>query len=277
MRKWVFKAAVLGAAAALAPAGLALGDDQSIADQLNQQLTAEREAGRLERFDVQMQVQDGVVQLYGQLATAEQKSLVIETARRVPGVRQVVNGLEVAQANAVPATTNAPAAAPILVQEEGAAEYAIAPAAAQQPIPSVLKPAPQYQPAPQYSVAQVPMAAAPSGIGMGPVQGAPMPMNAGPMNAGPMQAGPVPMYAPSTMGAVPPPCYDHPQMPNYAWPAYAAAPNYAAVTYPKQYSPTAWPYIGPFYPYPQVPLGWRHVTMQWDDGWWYLKFRDKRN
>lgn len=258
MRKWVFKAAVLGAAAALAPAGLALGDDQSIADQLNQQLTAEREAGRLERFDVQMQVQDGVVQLYGQLATAEQKSLVIETARRVPGVRQVVNGLEVAPVAA---------AAPIHVQQEGSADYAIAPAAAQQPIPSVLKPSA----APQYRMAQmppqVPMAAAPSGIAMGPVHGAPMPM----------QGGPVPMHAPSMMGAVPPPVYDHPQMPNYAWPAYAAAPNYAAVTYPKQYSPTAWPYIGPFYPYPQVPLGWRHVTLQWDDGWWFLKFRDKRN
>ena len=50
-------------------------------------------------------------------------------------------------------------------------------------------------------------------------------------------------------------------MPGYAWPSYAAYPNYAAVTYPKQYSPTAWPYIGPFYPYPQVPLGWRKVTL----------------
>ena len=49
--------------------------------------------------------------------------------------------------------------------------------------------------------------------------------------------------------------YDRPCMPGYAWPSYAAYPNYAAVTYPKQYSPTAWPYIGPFYPYPQVPLG----------------------
>lgn len=68
--------------------------------------------------------------------------------------------------------------------------------------------------------------------------------------------------------------YDQPNMPNYAWPSYAAYPNYAAVTYPRQYSPTAWPYIGPFYPYPQVPLGWRKVTLQWDDGWWMLDFRD---
>ena len=51
--------------------------------------------------------------------------------------------------------------------------------------------------------------------------------------------------------------------------------NYAAVTYPRQYSATAWPYIGPFYPYPQVPLGWRKVTLQWDDGWWMLDFKDE--
>ena len=55
--------------------------------------------------------------------------------------------------------------------------------------------------------------------------------------------------------------YDHPQMPGYAWPSYAPYPNYGAVTYPRQYSAQAWPYIGPFYPYPQVPLGWRKVTL----------------
>ena len=69
--------------------------------------------------------------------------------------------------------------------------------------------------------------------------------------------------------------YDSPGLPNYAWPSYAPHPNYGAVTYPKTYSPTAWPYIGPFYPYPQVPLGWRKVTLEWDDGWWYLDFNDR--
>ncbi len=69
--------------------------------------------------------------------------------------------------------------------------------------------------------------------------------------------------------------FDNPSMPGYAWPSYAAYPNYGAVTYPKQYSPTAWPYIGPFYPYPQVPLGWRKVTLEWDDGWWMLDFKSK--
>jgi hypothetical protein len=68
------------------------------------------------------------------------------------------------------------------------------------------------------------------------------------------------------------PSYDNPQMPGYAWPSYASHPNYAAVSYPQQYSPTAWPYIGPFYPYPQVPLAWRKVSLEWDDGWWFLDF-----
>ncbi|HEY6564999.1 MAG TPA: hypothetical protein VIY86_10915 [Pirellulaceae bacterium] len=69
--------------------------------------------------------------------------------------------------------------------------------------------------------------------------------------------------------------YDNPQMPGYAWPSYASHPNYAAVSYPRQYSPMAWPYIGPFYPYPQVPLGWRKVCLEWDDGWWMLDFKSK--
>ena len=68
---------------------------------------------------------------------------------------------------------------------------------------------------------------------------------------------------------------DGPNMPNYAWPSYASYPNYAALQYPTQYSPAAWPYIGPFYPYPQVPLGWRRVSLEWDDGWWYVDFDER--
>lgn len=104
-----------------------------------------------------------------------------------------------------------------------------------------------------------PQAFAPSMLTAAQVGGAPVPMQSG---------APVPYGA----GV---PRYDQPYMPSYAWPSYAAYPNYAAVTYPKQYSPSAWPYIGPFYPYPQVPLGWRKVTLEWDDGLWYLDFQSK--
>lgn len=96
-----------------------------------------------------------------------------------------------------------------------------------------------------------------SGGYAGGVQGRPLPMGAGGVG----------MPVVSTSG-------EGPNMPNYAWPSYAASPNYAAVQYPTQYSPTAWPYIGPFYPYPQVPLGWRRVSLEWDDGWWFLDFDD---
>lgn len=105
----------------------------------------------------------------------------------------------------------------------------------------------------------VPQAYAPSMLTAAQVGGSPVPMQSG---------APVPYGA----GV---PRYDQPYMPSYAWPSYAAYPNYAAVTYPKQYSPSAWPYIGPFYPYPQVPLGWRKVTLEWDDGLWYLDFQSK--
>ncbi|HUY89743.1 MAG TPA: BON domain-containing protein [Pirellulales bacterium] len=91
----------------------------------------------------------------------------------------------------------------------------------------------------------------------------------------PMPGAPLPAHVPSPMAGPAPAYYDQPNMPNYAWPSYAAYPNYAGLTYPRQYSPTAWPYIGPFYPYPQVPLGWRKVTLEWDDGWWFLDFDDK--
>ena len=86
---------------------------------------------------------------------------------------------------------------------------------------------------------------------------------------------PLPAYVPGPGNSPPPAAYDQPNMPNHAWPSYAAYPNYAAVTYPKQYSASAWPYIGPFYPYPQVPLGWRKVSLEWDDGWWFLDFDDR--
>lgn len=69
--------------------------------------------------------------------------------------------------------------------------------------------------------------------------------------------------------------YNMPNMPNYAWPSYAAHPNYAQVSYPKEYSASAWPYIGPFYPYPQIPMGWRQAQLEWDDGRWNLNFRPR--
>lgn len=76
---------------------------------------------------------------------------------------------------------------------------------------------------------------------------------------------------PAASGAV----FNGPNLPSHAWPSQAASPNYAAIQYPKEYSASAFPYIGPFYPYPQVPLGWREVSLEWDDGYWKLDFDSK--
>ncbi len=69
--------------------------------------------------------------------------------------------------------------------------------------------------------------------------------------------------------------YNSPHLPESAWPSYANYPNYAQVSYPSEYSASAFPYIGPFYPYPQVPLGWRAAQLEWDDGSWKLNFRPR--
>jgi BON domain len=67
-----------------------------------------------------------------------------------------------------------------------------------------------------------------------------------------------------------------PRMPPYAWPSYAPYNNYSRVAYPLSYPYNAWPYIGPFYPFPKIPPGWRSVKLEWDDGhWWFSKHATK--
>lgn len=103
--------------------------------------------------------------------------------------------------------------------------------------------------------------------GQAPAQ---IPADGSAMQPEPMPQGPAPAYGPMTSSSHT--IYNQPNLPNQAWPSYAQYPNYAAVTYPSQYAASAWPYIGPFYPYPQVPLGWRKATLEWDDGYWQLCF-----
>jgi hypothetical protein len=107
----------------------------------------------------------------------------------------------------------------------------------------------------------------------GPQQYAPQMMPAGYSQPGmPMD----PSMMPSPMGYAPT-SFNNPQLPGHAWPAYAQYPNSAAVCYPTQYSASAFPYIGPFYPYPQVPMGWREVSLEWDDGYWQLNFNKEKD
>ena len=78
----------------------------------------------------------------------------------------------------------------------------------------------------------------------------------------------------------PPSPYDlnPPRMPPYSWPTYAPYNNFSRVAYPEAYPYNAWPFIGPIYPFPKVPLGWRSVKLEWDDGhWWYSKLQCKHD
>ena len=63
-----------------------------------------------------------------------------------------------------------------------------------------------------------------------------------------------------------------PPMPPYAWPTYAPYNNFSRVATPNIYPYQSWPFIGPMYPFPKVPLGWRSIKLEWYDGhWWYGK------
>jgi hypothetical protein len=82
----------------------------------------------------------------------------------------------------------------------------------------------------------------------------------------PMEPTPFNLNAPNDQFMRPPP------LPPYAWPTYAPYNNYSRVAYPTLYPADAWPGIGPVYPYPKVPMGWRSVQLTWQDGyWWYGK------
>ncbi len=295
MRRYVFHLAILSLAV-LGPT-VARADDQQIAQQIVQKLQAEKQAGGLKGFSIDLSVEEGTVWLSGRVADADQQAKALDIARRIPGVKQVVNDLEVkassaaspramlaGMSNAVQQTMGRQTRrtdydAELTAGEESGVIGSGVQHAGGRPVVQVAQPvgatpnyyaAPAQQATPVYagSRSQVPLAFAPSQQ---------VAYNQAAVAAdGYTTGGPVPMHLPGSGVGIAPARYDHPSMPGYAWPSYASYPNYAAVTYPKQYSPTAWPYIGPFYPYPQVPLGWRKVTLEWDDGWWMLDFKDRR-
>ena len=204
-----------------------------------------KQSGLLKDYRVGVKYADGVAWLTGSVINAEQKAAAEQIARRSAGVERVVSQLEI-DASRQPNTRRTMTDASVQRASRVATQHTA---------PS------QRMPQNRLSQNNTPRPYARMGQGVQPVNYGGPAMGARPLPAGGGQAV----------------SYDNPQMPGYAWPSYAASPNYAALSYPKQYSPSAWPYIGPFYPYPQVPLGWRKVTLEWDDGWWFLDFKDSRN
>ena len=272
-----------------APAKPAVSDEQ-LTQSVVRAIGRAKAEGHVANFGIDVNSYDGMIELEGQAASQQQRDFLANIARYAPGARGVRNMITVkstapANRNSVPAQTAAhrtaqPRLQP-MPQNSRPAMAAMPPRQQQQ----------QYQ---QYQQRGVPARQASYGgqayggqqvingekvvpgsivnhgaTGGGYGMGSPV---GGQVSGAPMMGQPVPMAPAAPAGA---PRYDSPNLPNYAWPGYAASPNYAALSYPQQYSPSAFPYIGPFYPYPQVPLGWRKISLEWDDGWWMLDFTDK--
>jgi hypothetical protein len=233
----------LGAALALAPSvapAQATAANQATADAVANVL---RSSPSLRGNRIEIQAREGLVTLAGTVGSRAQKVEAIARATRVGGVRGVVDQLRVGD----PAIQTA--------------QYQ--PAQYQVPQYQV----PQYQP-PQYQLALGHHRRNAAGAGA-PMMGDGTVMDGGATMMAPTND-PMPEGPAGSMG------YSQgasPNQPNYAWPSYAPYPNFSAVGYPTAYPWQAWPNIGPFYPYPEVPLDWRAVTLRWDDGIWWLDFK----
>ena len=224
----------------------------------NQQM-AQRIAGalryaRLNGYDIEIRYENGTATLSGSVATPQQRAQVTQVASQVPGVQVVDNRLGLGGSPAgAPSPTFQPSGFPVsgpgLVQRNPFNRL---------PHPAMPIQQVSYQPGQPQPPATAPgPAVPPGGFGM-PQQSIPGPPNYGHPGSGSSHT-----------------VYNMPHLPEYAWPSYASYPNYSQLSYPKEYSASAWPYIGPFYPYPQIPLGWRQVQLEWDDGYWSLNFRPR--
>ena len=75
--------------------------DRQIANTILTKLKAEKDAGNLKGFSIDLNVEpDGTVWLMGRTSSEEQQSLVLNIAARVKGVKQVVNALSVEKVDA---------------------------------------------------------------------------------------------------------------------------------------------------------------------------------
>ena len=250
----------------------------------------------LRGHELDLKVQNGTATLSGRAASPQDVAALTQIVSRVPGVRQVQNNVLAPgmRAPAPPKTPNQQVAEHIAnalaanhlsgLDIEVRYNNGTATLSGMVPHPQVKEIAHQVTasvPGVQQVANNLIAPAAP----MGP-QGPPIGPNGAPVQQVNFQqqgapGGMPPMMAPPAMaaaavaGGASHMAYDLPHLPAYAWPSYASYPNAAQISYPQEYSASAWPYIGPFYPYPQVPLGWRQVQMEWDDGQWNLNFRPR--
>jgi hypothetical protein len=245
----------LGLLAALATSAMAQGSAPNA-----NQMTADAVAGTLRSSSnlagnrIEIQAKEGVVTLTGVLGSSVLKSEALARTRYVTGVRQVVDQLQVANDGSVRT-----------VQYQPNQRVAFRQDLAGHPIGGDVVHGGGMGTGAQFGGGMG------TGAQFGGGMGAGAQFSGGPMTSGPISdGGPLPEGPSGTAGATQ---AAQPGYPNYAWPSYAPYPNFSAVGYPTAYPWQAWPNIGPFYPYPEVPLDWRAVTLRWDDGIWWLDFK----
>lgn len=204
--------------------------NQQMADTIAGQL---RQSGQLRGFSIDLAYEDGTVEISGIVADQTQREEALRIVQGVPGVERVRDRLTLTSMGPVTRTQ-----------------------------------------------ATIPIGPAPTPVGSdsGPVLEGPKP---GQGDASDKEPGPLPQKAAeASVGPEPypifqaprPQAYDlnPPKMPPYSWPTYAPYNNYSRVAYPNLYPYQSWPFIGPNYPFPKVPLGWRSVKLEWNNGyWWY--------
>jgi hypothetical protein len=208
--------------------------DQHLADNIASHLKV---SGVMKGAKVDLETRKGTVLLKGEATSVDQHMQILRTIKNVKGVTRIESEIQVA--SEMPAIRRAGG------QVEGA---------------PLARPMPVAEPNFNDLLAQTPTATPPAvGAPVAPVQH--------PMAAPYASSDPVPLNGGMAMAPLDP---AGPTLPPHAWPTYAPYNNYSRVAYPGSYPYQAFPYIGPFYPFPKVPLGWRKVVLEWDDGYWYL-------
>jgi hypothetical protein len=226
-----------------APAAAASEKRKSSANQeLAEDVAKALRKAQLSKHEIDIDVRSGVVTLIGTIAKPEQRAAAGKVVSSVPGVTRVINRLEVVANYSKREVQQAVATMPR--SPVGSSQY-IRRTDGQRPANAGISPS--VETAPYAEPARVAYA--------GPVQQQPVP---------------APQYYPPGS-----PASGQPNLPGNAYPAGAQYPNYAGVGYSGQQAASAYPYIGPFYPYPQIPLGWRKASLEWDDGYWNLNFRSR--
>lgn len=206
----------------------------SIAERLNQSAVTRG-------TDISVTAKGGIVTIIGNAENSAQKQAVLQVIQYTEGVVAVRDGVKTSNIKQTQGPGDIPNTLPNVTPE--------------QPITPTPLPMTPLQPSePIGPIVSPPTVGVPPSMNNGPV-GNPM--------VEPMPMGMAGMGGPAMAGAAPP-------LPPYAWPTYAPHNNFSRVAYPQAYPANAFPFIGPFYPFPKVPLGWRNVNLQFDDGFWWM-------